>query len=65
MARPVLVMMDQVHLTLLAPRGLKKPEYTAIRRTLRSSAFTAKLHRAIRGVLRHYPSLSKVRTTLS
>lgn len=65
MAKPVTILMDQLHLTLLAPSGLPKPEYTPIRRTLKSSAFHAKLHRAVRDVLRHYPSLSKVRTTLT
>lgn len=65
MARPIMILMDQLHLALLVPRGLPKKEYTPIRRVLRSPAFHSKLHRAIRDVLRRYPSLRKVRTTLT
>ena len=44
------VLLDELHLTVHAPRGLPEPEYAAIRRTLARAHFHAALDRAIRDV---------------
>lgn len=63
MAKPI--MMDQLHLTILAPRNLSKPEYMAIRRGLKSPRFSDQLRRAIRAVVRRFPSLAKIKITVT
>jgi len=59
------VQMDQYHLTAYAPPDLAAVEYAAIRRTLDDRGFHAALRRAVRRVVRDFPSLGKVRFTLS
>jgi hypothetical protein len=63
MARVLLV--EEFHLTVYAPRGLPEPEYRAIRRTLSSGRFRDRLGRALRAVPRQYRSLGAARFTLS
>ncbi len=59
------VLMDEFHLTVLAPRKLSEPEYEAIRQAIAGPAFRAGLARAARRVARRHPALSKVRLKLS
>jgi hypothetical protein len=59
------ILMDEFHLTVFVPRGLRAAEYDAVRRTLDGVGFRAKLGRAARGVFRQYPSLSKVKITIT
>ncbi len=63
MARTVLL--DEFHLSVLAPRGLPEPAYVAARRALDRKRFQADLCRAVREVARRYPALSRVRFRLS
>lgn len=63
MVRTILI--EQFHLSVRAPAGMRDVEYVAIRRTLDDRRFQSDLRQAIRGVLRRYPALNKVRITLS
>jgi hypothetical protein len=59
------VAMEQFHLTVTVPRGLRAAEYGAICRTLDGAAFRSGLRKAARTVVGRYPSLAKVRVTLT
>lgn len=63
MAKPILI--DEIHLTIFMPPGLRAESFRAIRRTLRSGRFQAALRRAVHGVFARYPSLGKVTFTLT
>jgi hypothetical protein len=63
MARSVL--MEEFHLTVYAPGKLSAAEYGAIHRTLNGRRFRAALDRAVKEVVRRYPSLKKARFTLT
>jgi hypothetical protein len=57
--------MDEFHVTIYLPRGIRSPESHAIRQLLDYSAFWADLRRAIRAVNRRRPALGKVRVTIT
>jgi len=59
------LLMEEFHLTAFVPRGLREPEYRAIRRALDSRRFRMELGRAVRQVLGRYPALQRVRIQLS
>jgi len=59
------LLMEEYHLTVFAPRGLREPQYRAIRRALDSRRFRTELGRAVRQAFRRYPALQQVRTQLS
>jgi hypothetical protein len=59
-----LVVLDELHLTILIPRGLPTTQVDTIRRTLNDPGFEARLLRVIRRVFRRRASLSKVRVRL-
>ena len=59
------VLMDQFHLTVFVPAGLRGAEAAAIRRTLDGAGFRARLGRAVQGAFRHHPSLRKARITIT
>ena len=63
MAKAILI--DEFHLTVFAPRGLRDSAYDAIRRTLDERRFQADLRRVVRGVVRQYPALGKVRISVT
>jgi hypothetical protein len=63
MARTILI--DEFHLSIRAPRGLREPEYGAMRKTLDDRRFQSDLRRAVRGVFRRYPTLTRARARLS
>ena len=63
MARNLLI--DEFHLTLFAPRCLAEEEYEAIYKTLNDLQFLTQLRRMVRNVVRKYPSLCKVRVSIT
>ena len=58
---PKLTLMDELHVTILAPPGVGKAEGAAICRALRGGAFQRSLRGAVQGVFQRYPSLRKAR----
>ena len=62
---PRTIQIAEFHLNVLARRGWNPAEYAALRRTLNDRRFQAALRRAVRDLLRRYPSLSRVRLRLS
>jgi len=63
MAKAILI--DQLHLTVLAPRGLLDAEYDAMSRTLDGLRFRRRLGRAVRALCRAYPALAKAKVKVS
>jgi hypothetical protein len=63
MAKNTLI--DEFHLAVFARSGLRSEAYRAIRRTLDDTRFHTALRQAIRTVITRYPSLRKVRLTLT
>jgi hypothetical protein len=57
---PKLSLMDEIHITIWAPRTLSKQSCRAIRRTLQAPHFNADLRRTVRTLVRQYPSLASV-----
>jgi len=62
---PRLIVMDELHVTLLAPRRLSVPEQDAVTRALNDPSFTAGLRRAVRRLMRRRPELSPVRVRVT
>jgi hypothetical protein len=56
---PKTVLLDEIHVTVLAPRGLKEKDYEAMNRTLQWQALSRRV--AAFGPLRH-PELSNAST---
>jgi hypothetical protein len=63
MARVLVI--EEIHLTLLVARGLPERQYRSIRRTLIGARFRTALRNAIQGVVHRYPSLHEVTVQLS
>lgn len=59
------VVMDGWHITVSAPTSLTPTEYRSIRRPLHRPGFRTALNRAVRELVRRYPSLAKVRIVIS
>jgi hypothetical protein len=59
------MLLEEFHVSVSAPGRLPDARYVAMRRTITSPAFRARLRRAVRDLLKHYPSLQKVRCTVS
>jgi hypothetical protein len=59
------LLMEEYHLTVFAPRGLREPQYRAIRRALDSRRFRMDLGLAVRQAFRRYSALQRVRIQLS
>lgn len=55
------ILLEQFHLTVLAPVGLVKTDYRAMLRTLQSKRFRASLRDGLRRVFRRHPSLKRAR----
>ena len=58
------IQMEELHLTVYAPRGLPAQEYDARRQALDDLLFHARLRPAIRRVARRHPALSKAKVRL-
>jgi hypothetical protein len=63
MSRDLLI--EELHISVYVPRGLPEAEYEAIRQTLDDARFQARLRRAVRHVVRQYPSLRQAWLRLS
>jgi hypothetical protein len=63
MAKSILV--EEYHVSVLAPRGLPDRAYLAMRRQLRDRRFQAALRQALGDLMRRHPSLNEVRIRLS
>jgi hypothetical protein len=59
------ILFDELHIALRVPCNLTAPECRAIARALRRPGFLPALTRAVREVLRRYPSLRKVRISVT
>jgi hypothetical protein len=59
------IVMEELHLTVHAPRGLPDQEHDAMRQALDDPRFHAQLRRAVRRVARRHPALSKAKVRLS
>jgi hypothetical protein len=60
-----LLVRDELHLTILIPRGLSTTKVDAIRRTLSNASFEARLLRVIRRLFRRQASLGRGKVRLS
>ena len=59
------ILLDEIHVSVLVPRGLRKSQYQAIRHVLNGKRFLAELTRSLRAVFRRHRSLSPVKVKLS
>ena len=59
------VLMDEFHVSFLAPHDLSPAEYDGVRQTLDEPYFRALLKRAVKNVAARFPSLIKVGVRLS
>lgn len=59
------IVMDEFHLTILAPSHLREAEYDAIQRSLNSKRLHARLRAAVLQVLHAQRPLVRVRLRLS
>ena len=59
------VLMDEFHVSFLAPHHLSSTDYDGVRRTLDEPSFRALLKRAVKNVAARFPSLNPVRVRLS
>jgi hypothetical protein len=59
------VVMDEFHVSFLAPHNLSPAEYDGVRQTLDEPYFRAHLKRAVKNVAARFPSLNKIRVRLS
>jgi hypothetical protein len=62
---PRTILLDELHLSVVAPCGLRKAEFAAIVRTLRSARFKSGLRQAVRGFVARHPSLRRARFTIA
>jgi hypothetical protein len=60
-----LILIDEMHIGLLEPRGLNAAESLAIWQAINDASFSADLLRAVRRLVRRRPVLSKVRVRIS
>ncbi len=59
------ILMEELHASVYAARGLPTIEYDAMRQALTDAGFLAALRRAVRRVFRRHPPLDKVRVRLT
>jgi hypothetical protein len=59
------VVIDELIVTARVPADLPDKEAAAVRRALLGDAFAGRLRRAIRGAVRAFPELARVRVTVS
>jgi hypothetical protein len=60
-----MLIVDQFHLTVLAPRALTRPHRRRIGKVLNRAHFRQKPARAVRAVFASHPELGQVRVWLS
>lgn len=59
------VVIEEFHVTFHVSPRLSEVEYRAVRRTLNQARFQARLQQSIEKVLTQYPSLRRVRVSLT
>ncbi len=59
------ILLDEIHVTVQAPAGLRDDEIDAIRRTLLSRRFTARLTRRVREMFAEDSKLARLRVAVS
>lgn len=59
------IVFDEIHVTFRVPQEIPDNQSEGLHRTLTSKELTARLHRAVRSVIRAYPTLAIVRVGLS
>jgi hypothetical protein len=59
------LLLDEIHVTSYAPRGLSPPKCDAIRQALDGARLRAALRRAARAILRRHPALAGARVTVT
>jgi hypothetical protein len=59
------ILIDEFHLSMVAPRGLTEEACEAIRAALDQPGFQQRLRRAAQAVARKHPALARVRVKLS
>ena len=59
------ILMEELHVTAYARRGLPAAEYDAMRQVLTDAGFLTVLRRAVRRVFRRHPPLDQVRVRLT
>ena len=59
------IVMDELHIQILVPRALAKPELTTLRRFLASREFQRRLVRAVKSVLGGHPGMPNTRVRLA
>ena len=60
-----MILMEEFHVTVLAPAGLPKTSYAAVVRTLNSNRFQIRLHDAIEKVRQRHSSLNPLKFSIS
>ena len=58
---PKSILLDEIHVTVFAPAGLRKAGAETILRTLCSKGFQRSLWQAVREAFRRHPSLKKTK----
>jgi hypothetical protein len=59
------ILLEEFHLTVVAPRGLPPAEYDAMRQAVTSAQFIIRLRHAVRRVFRREAALSRAKVRLS
>jgi hypothetical protein len=59
------VVIDELHLTVRVPTELPDSDVETVRVTLLGAEFMTRLRQAVRGVIRSYPEMTRVRVTLN
>ena len=59
------ILIDEWHVTIVAPRGLPEARYVAMHRTLSGRPFRRAFRQAVQAVFRKYASLNKARIRIS
>jgi hypothetical protein len=62
---PNTILMEELHVTVVAPVGLRKADYQPMLRTLRSKRFHANLRDAVRQLFRRHSSLMKTQFSIN
>lgn len=63
MAKAILI--DEIHVTVLALHGLREKEYAAMHKALHRRHFIRQLRQAVRSIAGKYPELSKAMVNVS
>jgi hypothetical protein len=59
------ILIEELHLIVRAPHGLRQSEYDAFRQALDDPRLHRELRQAVRGVVRQQPALARVSVTVT